>query len=179
MRSDDNHDAEEGSCMSDIEKFLAERKRVAEEVARVGQLVSRYKSNMPVIRAQWETTERSIQFNEIDEKIVSEGLSIYACSCEALWSGIYEPEIYDTNTLWSECHDARKIAKVIEAWAANVALSPIFLVKHGTLDLGLVADGKHRLTVSRAIRAIEVPFMVAKTAEAWVRTAIPTAMRVF
>jgi hypothetical protein len=164
--------------MSDVEEFMADRKRMAEEMARVDALVSRFKKNMPAIEARWDTTERSIQFNDINEEIVSAGLNIYTCSGKALWAGIFEPAIYDANTLWSRKHDASKIAKVIDAWEAEMPLSPIFLVKHGALDLGLVADGKHRLTVSRAIGAKETPFMVEKTAEAWVGTAIPSAIRI-
>ena len=165
--------------MGDVEEFMAERKRMAEEIARVDALVSRFKKDMPAIEARWDTTERAIQFNDINEEIVSAGLNIYTCSGEALWAGIFEPAIYDANTLWSDKHRASKIAKVIEAWASQTALSPIFLVRHGARDLGMVADGKHRLTVSRAIGAAEVPFMVQRTTDAWVHIAIPSAIRVF
>ncbi|MDV6343024.1 hypothetical protein [Nitrosomonas sp. Is37] len=60
----------------------------------------------------------------------------------------------------------------------NTALSPIFLVKHLNCDLGLVADGKHRLTVSRVIGAGEVPFMVEVTNDSWASRAFPSAIRV-
>jgi hypothetical protein len=55
-------------------------------------------------------------------------------------------------------------------------LSPLFLVKHGTKDLGLVSDGKHRLTVSRAIGALQVPFMVGSADKGWVEKAFPGAI---
>jgi len=132
---------------------------------------------MPDIGAHWDKTEVSIQFNDIRKDIVSAGLHIYSCSLEEMWSGLYKPSVYEANTLWSRSHDSGKIAKVIDAWVQERALSPIFLVKHLKLDLGLVADGKHRLTVSHAIEASEVPFMVESTNESWVCRAFPSASR--
>lgn len=39
-------------------------------------------------------------------------------------------------------------------------LSPLFFVKHGTKDMALVADGKHRLTAARYMGCKDIPFMV-------------------
>ena len=97
---------------------------------------------------------------------------------DELWTGLYKPDVYDADTLWADDHDSAKIARVIDAWSKGTALSPIFLIKNTNDDRGLVADGKHRLTVSRAIGALEVPFMVQTTKSAWVSLAFPFASRV-
>lgn len=164
-----------GACAVDeIEKFLSERRRQLEELDRIDRLILQYKKKTPDIESHWDVTPQSIAFNDINDKIASAGICIYECDSDALWSGLYEPGIYEAHTLWKEVHDKRKIAKVIEAWSLKTALSPVFLVKHGALDLGLVADGKHRLTVARAIGATQIPFMAAK-GSAWVDHAIPSA----
>ena len=95
---------------------------------------------------------------------------------DELWAGLFKPSVYDADTLWSSDHDSAKIAKVIDAWFKGTALSPIFLVKHGIYDQGLVADGKHRLTVSRTIEALEVPFMAQTSTAEWIARAFPKAI---
>ena len=159
-----------------IEGFLAERERAREECARLDELVSIYKKEMPDIVPKWDTSPASISFNDISEDIKASGLSIYVCKMEELWGGLYEPSIYEANTIWKKVHDSAKIARVIDAWSKSEPLSPLFLVKHLNFDQGLVADGKHRLTVSRAIHASEVPFMVEATKAAWIFRAFPTAL---
>lgn len=163
----------------DIKTFLEERKRKQEECARLDELISTYKKEMPDIVPNWDVSLASISFNNINQNIVSSGLNIYCCSMEELWAGLYKPHIYEANTLWKDFHDSAKIAKVIEAWSKCESLSPIFLVKHATIDKGLVADGKHRLTVSRAIYATKVPFMVEATNATWVSRAFPAAILVY
>ncbi len=158
----------------DIEKFLADRERNRKESERVAQLIQRYKQQMPAIETHWDTTAQSARFNDIDNAILSKGVTIYECDSEALWSGVFKPEVYEGSTLWDSSHADHKIALIIEAWEQENALSPIFLVKHGAHNVGLVADGKHRLTVSRAIQAKRIPFMVEKNS-AWVGHAIPSA----
>lgn len=140
------------------------------------ELASRYKKEMPEIVAKWDTSPASASFNDINEGIAASGLSIYVCTMEEFWAGLYEPSIYEANTLWKKVHDSAKIARVIDAWFKGESLSPIFLVKHLDLDQGLVADGKHRLTVSRAIHVSNVPFMVEATNAAWVSRAFPSAL---
>lgn len=159
---------------------LIERRRYqCDEMQRLDSLVKQYRAQMPSITAQWDTTEEAVQHNDIDSEFVAAGIAVYECSMSDLWQGIYEPSIYDSNTLWSRNHDSRKIAKVIEAWEAGIALSPIFLVKHRTKDFGLVADGKHRLTVSRAIQTSNMmPFMVMAENSGWVVTTFPAAVRI-
>ena len=160
----------------EIEKFLAEREREQEEYARLDELVTRYKKDMPDIVPKWDTSPASISFNDINEDIRTSGLRIYMCEMKELWNGLYQPSIYEACTLWKTVHDSTKIAKVIDTWSKGEPLSPIFLVKHQMLGQGLVADGKHRLTVSRAIHASEVPFMVEATNAAWVSRAFPSAI---
>lgn len=163
---------------SEIDAFIAERKRAAEESVQIGDLVQKYESDLPEISAFWDTGETSVQFNNIDKRITENGVAIYTCAAGDLWNGLFEPEIYDTNTLWDrDLHNKRKIAKVIDAWNQRQALSPLFLVEHGgDLNLGLVADGKHRLTVARAIESAMIPFMVEEENSQWVRLAFPTAV---
>lgn len=160
----------------EIKKFLAERERAQEECARLDKLVSRYKKDMQDIVPKWDTSPASIPFNDINEVIRASGLHIYMCEMKELWNGLYKPSVYEASTLWKTVHDSKKIAKIIDAWSKFEPLSPIFLVKHQTLDQGLVADGKHRLTVSRAIHASGVPFMVEATNAAWVSRAFPSAI---
>ncbi|MBU2122959.1 MAG: hypothetical protein KJ999_21295 [Gammaproteobacteria bacterium] len=162
--------------MISIERVLEEREKAQKRFAESENLVRKYRKKMPAIAPKWDATPASISFNNIDEKIVTSGLSIYNCQMGELWAGLYRPEIYESNTLWSKIHDRAKIARVIDAWAQVTALSPIFLVKHGSLDKGLVADGKHRLTVARAVGASELPFMVETAKGAWVSGAFPTAV---
>lgn len=163
---------------SEIDAFNAERRRFEEESRRVEALILKYEADFPIISGFWDTSEASIPFNDIDQKFVDKGLSIYTCDAAELWEGLYEPEIYDADTLWNgDLHDKRKIAKVIDAWNQRQALSPIFLVKHGgEHNLGLVADGKHRLTVSRAIESDVIPFMVQTENSDWVKLAFPNAI---
>lgn len=163
---------------TDLAAFMEERRRMSEERLRVEALVKKYRKTMPQITAQWDTSATAVDQNDIHADCLKDGVSLYSCSMDELWSGIYEPAIYDANTLWSDDHEPRKIAKVIEAWESGQALSSIFLVKHGSKDLALVADGKHRLTVSRAIQAIEMPFMVLGDGPAWVSKAFPGAKRI-
>lgn len=162
----------------DVAAFMEERLRDHEERLRVEALVGKYQQNMPQITAQWDRSASAVEHNDINSECLMDGVSLYSCSMADLWQGIYEPAIYDANTLWSDDHEPRKIAKVIEAWESGQALSSIFLVKHGSKDLALVADGKHRLTVSRAIQAIEMPFMVLGDGPAWVSKAFPGAKRI-
>ncbi len=75
-------------------------------------LVHRYKCN-PAISPLWHTRQESIAFNDIDPAIVKSWIAIFVCEMDALWRGIYRPEIYDSDTLWGSEHDSRKIARVI------------------------------------------------------------------
>ncbi|EHL24808.1 hypothetical protein KYG_00802 [Acidovorax sp. NO-1] len=163
--------------MISIESVMAEREKALEEFAASEKLIRKYRNKMPAIVPKWDASPASISFNDIHQEIVSSGLSIYNCQMGELWAGLDRPEFYESNTLWSNnIHVRSKIAGVIDAWAQGTALSPIFLVKHGSLDKGLVSDGNHRLTVARAIGASEVPFMVETAKEAWVSRAFPTAV---
>ena len=162
--------------MISIESVMAEREKALEEFAASEKLIRKYKNKMPAIVPKWDASPASISFNDIHQEILSSGLSIYNCQMGELWAGLHDPELFESNTLWSNIHDQTKIAHVIDDWVQDTALSPIFLVKHGSLDKGLVSDGNHRLTVARAIGASEVPFMVETAKAAWVSRAFPTAV---
>ncbi|WP_028600848.1 hypothetical protein [Ottowia thiooxydans] len=162
--------------MTDLESFLAERERTRKEFARSERLVKEYKKNMPDIAPIWDTTPESISFTDICTSITSSGVRIYSCKIDELWAGLNDPAIFEAGTLWGKLHDPRKIAGVIEAWSKGKALSPIFLLKHEVLEKWLVADGRHRLTVSRASRASEVMFMVESANATWVSRTFPSAV---
>lgn len=162
--------------MTDLEKILSDRASAQEGYVHSQNLAKKYKKKMPNMAPRWDTDPTSIAFNDICTSITSSGISIYNCNMDELWSGLFDPSIYEAETLWKNVHDSGKIAGVIDAWVNGTALSPIFLVKHKVHERGLVADGKHRLTVSRAIGAIEVPFMVETIKAAWVSRAFPSAV---
>lgn len=164
--------------MADIEKYLEERARLREEVEFLDELVAIYMSNTPQVQPRWDTSPQSVSFNDIDDSIVEKGIDIYCAPFENVWNGIYEPGIYDKDTLWDDVHDPRKIAKVIDQWKHGTALSPLFLVKHGSRAMALVADGKHRLTVARYMGSDVIPFMVPSDSSGWLQTAIPSAKRI-
>lgn len=163
---------------ADVAAFMEERRRDNEERLRVEALVEKYQQNMPQITAQWDRSASAVDHNDIHADYLKDGVSIYACSMSDLWQGIFEPAIYDANTLWSDDHEPRKIAKVIEAWESGQVLSPILLAKHLSKNLAVVPDGKHRLTVSRAIEAVDMLFMVLGDDPAWVSKAFPGAKRI-
>jgi len=157
---------------------MEERRLMSEERLRVDALVAKYRKNMPQITAQWDTSSSAVDHNFIDSNSLNSGYSFYSCSMDELWQGIYKPAIYDANTLWSRVHDRCKIAKVIEAWESGKPLSPIFLAQRGATVFAVVNDGKHRLTVSRAIKAVDMPFMVLGVGPAWISKAFPGAKRI-
>ena len=131
--------------------------------------VEKYKSRTPFVIPVWEMSEKSIRHNDICGETLDSGMNLYTAPFDSVWSGIYEPSIYDSGTLWENIHDSRKIARVINHWKNGQALAPIFLIKHGSKNLALVADGKHRLTVARYMGCDQIPFMV-EWAYTWGRT---------
>lgn len=149
-----------------------------EEFKKIDDLVKYYKEDTPRVIPIWDVTAESIHFNDINQEIIDSGVDIYTASYDDVWYGIFEPEIYDKDTLWKNIHDCGKIARVIQAWANNRALSPLFFVKHGSKDLALVADGKHRLTVARYMGCKNIPFMVQANKSCWVKSAIPSAKKI-
>jgi hypothetical protein len=159
----------------DENEFLAEREESMRERQRIDALVEKYKNQFPNINACWDTSIQSIGHNNIREDIVLGGMAIFDCDMNTLWNGLYDPSIYAGSTIWSKEHDSDKIARVIENWEKSVPLSPIFLVNHETYRKGLVADGKHRLTVSHAISATDMPFMVSVKDVAWAKKCFPSA----
>jgi len=160
---------------ADLSSFNAHRLRLMEEHQRIENLVKKYRALMPTIESHWDLTANAIQHNDIQPEVIDAGINIYTCSMTDFWQGIYEPSIYEGNTLWSNKHDRRKIARVIESWEAGLKLSPVYLVKHLTKDFGLIADGKHRLTVARYIKATDFPFMVKTLDSGWVSKVFPAA----
>jgi hypothetical protein len=159
----------------DMDEFLAARQASMVECQRLDDLVKKYKKQIPNITACWDKSIRSIDANDIDSKILSGGMAIFDCDMKTLWSGLYQPSIYEGSTIWDDVHNSSNIAKVIENWGKNVPLSPIFLIPHPIFQNGLVADGKHRLTVSRAISATDTPFMVSFKDVAWAKECFPGA----
>lgn len=170
------HEIKLNPLMMDIQKKLEDIARSRARYLQTRRLIRNYKKQLPNMAPSWDTDAASISFNDICTSITSSGLSIYRCKMDELWMGLFKPSVYEADTLWKKTHNSGKIARVIDAWANGTALSPIYLVKHEDHDKGLVADGKHRLTVSRAISALEVPFMVETSKVAWVSKAFPSAI---
>ena len=128
------------------------------------------------LTAHWDTSSASVGFNDVCNSIIQGGVAIYESTFHETWSGIWRPDVYSGSTLWDKTHDSYKIKRVIEHWKEETPLSPPFFVKHGgDHDLALVGDGKHRLTVSSAINAERVPFMVGIKDSEWVQQAFPAA----
>lgn len=159
----------------ELEQFLAARAATLEEFKRTDELVKRYMKDTPIVTPLWDASKQSIDCNDINSESKKIGLVIYEAPFEEVWSGIYDPSIYDGNTLWNQSHQRSKIARVIENWENNKPLSPIFLCKHGTQPLALVADGKHRLTVARCMGCTNIPFMVLLPNCEWIHQAIPSS----
>lgn len=144
------------------EAFLEQLRQETKERVRVVGLIRQFKENMPLISALWDTGPGSIRHNRVNDAIRECGFAIYCCAMDEFWAGLSEPAIYDADTLWTEAHTPEKIAKVFEAWKKGRRLSPLVLQRHEDAPgLYLVVDGKHRLTVARAVAAPEMPFMVA------------------
>jgi len=162
---------------SDLSEFIANRERLAQELRHMNALVKKYKKQTPTVTPIWDLSESSIAHNNICTETIESGLILFIAPFADVWSGIYEPSIYDRETLWKKIHDNTKIARIIEHWNNNQKLSPIFLVKHGRKELGLVADGKHRLTVARYMDCDYMPFMVPSSDSGWVSVAIPSATK--
>ncbi|WP_304182768.1 hypothetical protein [Pseudoalteromonas prydzensis] len=161
-----------------IEVILKERAKLVEEWKIMDELVLAYKSSTPKVNPIWDISSNSINFNDISKEILDSGMEIYTASYDEVWAGIFEPSIYDKDTLWKNVHDSRKIARAIKAWEEKKALSPLFFVKHGSKDLALVADGKHRLTVARYMGCNNIPFMIQSSASSWLKKAIPSAIKI-
>ncbi len=168
---------------TELNAFL-ERQRIESaarqlENERIDVLIKRFKLKLPNTSPVWDRSSAAVHFNDIGSPYIQAGLAIYDVTMQDLWQGLYEPCIYEKDTIWSkEAHDIRKIALVLEAWEANRALSPIFLIRMKPNNLALVADGKHRLTVSRALQAESMVVMVSLNDEAWLGQLMPSARRV-
>lgn len=170
MRMEDKSSKTQLDAASD---FLEHRALLAEECGRLRGLVERYKSNIPKIAPVWDITDDAVQFNDICGE--GSAFNLYEDSMANLWNGIFQPQVYEANTIWSDDHDSKKIAQVLDCWENQMPLSPIFLVRHGTKDLALVADGKHRLTVSRVLKSTIMYFIVKDDQSSWVASAFPHA----
>ncbi len=89
---------------SDVEDFLIERAKAIEESERIQKLVKAYKKVTPIVIPVWDTTPDSIQFNDISPEILESGINIYTAPFDDVWTGIYEPGVYDRSTLWKDIH---------------------------------------------------------------------------
>jgi len=137
-------------------------------------LVARMKLAPLPARAVWDVTAAAIRHIDITDEIVTSGVLIFRGSTKSVVAGLCDAAAYERNTLWNDCHDDVKTARVIDAWSRGVALSPPFLVRHGTADCALVSDGRHRLTVARAIGAPELAFIVPARSSEWIALAFPS-----
>ncbi|EOY4911322.1 hypothetical protein J4H56_18240 [Vibrio alginolyticus] len=141
------------------------------------ELVKAYKNKDVIVSPTWDTSANCLAFNDISQELIQAGIYLYEAPISEVFAGIYEPSIYEGHTLWHDLHCNTKIAKVIDNWVNGCPLSPPFFVKHLGLDLALVADGKHRLTVSHAMLSSNtiIPFLVPANAVNWITQAMPNA----
>jgi hypothetical protein len=160
----------------DMDEFLEAREAQRQRCVQEQELIKHLRTNTPLVRPLWDKSEAAVIFNDIGDEILKSGLLLYSASLVDVWQGLYRPDIYDGNTLWDDLHSQRKIALVINSWLNKKPLTPPFFVKHLKEPLGLVADGKHRLTVARYMVADELPFWVKKDEANWVTTSIPNAV---
>ena len=141
-------------------------------------LIKKYKLQTPAVQPLWDTLRNSITHNDICLEIIRSGLILYTAPFIDVYNGIFEPAVYHRNTLWKTLHDSDKIVRVIQHWEQMEALSPVFLVKHGNQNLGLISDGKHRFTTAGYMNCDMIPFMVPSSDNKWVKIAIPSAVQI-
>lgn len=163
----------------DALKRLAARKKAMNKFLEGESLVSDYKENTPIVDPLWDTGDGFLNYNNLDDDVVNSGLTLFMASFEDVWNGLYDPSVYEGDTLWANFHDSKKIARVISHWLHNKPLSPVFLLKHTSKNAWLVADGKHRLTVAHYMGFKgDTPFLVKTEDENLVALAIPAAVKV-
>lgn len=161
--------------------FLLKQAEARAENKKFNDLAIEYKKKVPIISLLWDMSEKSIFYNDINNDLIGCGIDIYTAEINDIWDGIFKPEIYAPKTLWKNTHDKCKIAKVIHCWEKRQKLSPIFLVKHLSLQKALIADGNHRFTVAKYIKSLNdekhenIPFMVSSLNNEWIKGAIPSA----
>lgn len=142
-------------------------------------LIQRYKMRMPSIIAKWDLSQDSIQHNEMPEGVEAEEMVIFDCDMEGFLRGLLFPSDFEPCTLWTSLHWEDNIAKVIHDWERQRKLSPVVIIKtEDNDDRAFVSDGKHRLTVARAIGATTIPFMVGERYTSWAEKTFPSARRV-
>ncbi len=163
---------------NEVANFIESRKKLIEESNERQALVQKYRKNTPKITPQWNTQPEALIHNNIDEKEIDLGLTLYLAPFKDVWNGIYKPSIYDKKTLWKKVHEQWKIARVIDNWLHNIPLTPIIMIKHGTKDMGLILDGNHRFTVARYMDCENIPFWVQTGKDSWVSIAIPSAAKI-
>ena len=166
-----------------MDKFLEEREEMLVKYKHIDYLLKKHKNNFPNdISPIWDLSPYSINHNNFKQSLIDSGLSIYVAKFSDFWSGLVNPNAYSKDTLWdNNSHNDWKIAQVIEHWENKEKLSPIYLVKHGSKNLAVVADGKHRLTVSHYCldgSNESFPFLVETDNCEWLHQAIPTAKKI-
>src|SRR5262249_10483107 len=126
----------------------------------------------------WDETLAAISHNDIEPRIIASGIVICRAPMQSVVANLFDAAAYEGRTLWSDIHNEIKIARVIDAWTRGVTLSPPFFVELEAADFEAVGDGRHRLTVARAVGAAELPFMVPATSADWVMSAVQGVVRV-
>ena len=169
--------------LTNLETILSEQEARRQIYFREQELIKGFRSNTPLVCPLWDKSKAAVEINDISDEIKTAGLLLYSAPFVDVWQGLYEPFVYDGDTLWNSSHDNRKVARVIEAWQNKRPLSPPFFVKHPIKPMGLIADGKHRLTVAKYMAELEpvyftaaLPFWVKNDEVEWVTKSIPKAI---
>lgn len=147
----------------EVRQFNEDRRGELERRAAVAAVVKRLKAHTPRVSPTWDMSSRAPDHNDVDENLLAHGLALYTAPLDDIWAGLYDPSVYEADTLWADIHDDNKIGGVILAWEQGRPLSPPMFVRYDHLPEAYVADGKHRLTVARYMEAQTVPFLVPAT----------------
>jgi hypothetical protein len=165
----------------EIEKFLKDRENTQLENLRVKKLINRYKSSGIIVTPCWNRCLEAQSFNDTCTELTSNGVLLYEDSTDDIFKKIDLANIFEANTLWCDrTHCLRKISKIIEFWENEEDLAPPFFIRKeggSNIDSILLQDGKHRVTVARAMNAKTIPFFIKKEDKTWIETILPNAKK--
>ncbi|MCR8961174.1 hypothetical protein M0765_026620 [Variovorax sp. S2] len=164
---------------SELQIFLDDQQRQVDARKKLDQLVKKYRRHTPQVNPTWDCSVESIAMCDIDASWIDSGVAVFRAPFCDVWNLLYEPAVYDGSTLWNkEDHTLDKIVRVIQHWERSEGLAPMLLSVRASSRLGLVIDGKHRLTVAHRMTCAEIPFMVPLKESDWILRALPSVTSV-
>jgi hypothetical protein len=152
--------------LDEFHRKRAEQQRRSEAARNFEQLARELPLPLP-LQPHWDTSPDAIGYNDVTDKLVSDGLTIVEADTECVFSLLDHPSDYEPRNLWA--FNDLHTAEIIDHWLHQRKLSPpVFIRPHGRI---LVPDGKHRLRVARASGAATIMFMLPTALCAWIRDA--------